>query len=323
MALNPTNLVLQAAPLPATFTGDPNAFFRAMIERCRIMSASGTSFFIISDVEPTSNQGPWLKGGTQWWVWSNVLNKYVPLDVSESETKWYQTGSTVPVVQDPPLWLRTTGGTTVIGPAQGQPVGWYLFNGTSWVGFTELVDGSVTLPKLADAPPGSLITFGQTNKALLLALGQPDKFLKVNSAGTAIEWGDIPATVLAGLLSSQVFGPLSDPGGYNSLTQSITVSMTESRDAFIYAHCCVNPTEGALAKISMTIDGAFADSALIGAVGGGFAYADRFVLLARQQLSIGNHTITVTIPATGGLVIFTDPVFNNNTPAVKFVVNLL
>lgn len=323
MALNPTNLVIQAAQLPATFTGDPNAFFRAMIERMRIMSASGTSFFVISDVEPTSNQGPWLKGGTQWWVWDVNLNKYVPLDISASETQWYQTGSTVPITQDPPLWLRTQSGTTVVGPAPGQPIGWYLFNGTSWVGFTELVDGSVTLPKLADAPPGSLITFAQNNKAALLALGQAKKFLKVNDAGTAPEWGDIPPTVLAGLLSSQVFGPLSDPGGYQPLSQTITVNMTEARDVFVYVYCLFGTlgSPGFSVNVSLTIDGIFVDSTEIG-LGASTAIA-RYTLLGRQQLTAGNHVITVTIPPNGGNCAFQPPATNNNVPSARFVLYLL
>ena len=322
MALNPTNLVLQAAPLPATFVGDPNDFFRAMIERIRIMSASGTQFFVVSDVEPTSNQGPWLKGGTEWWVWDVNLNKYVPLDVSQSETKWYQTGSTIPTTQDPPLWLRTQSGVTVVGPAPGQPIGWYLFNGTSWVGFTELVDGSVTLPKLADAPPGSLITYGINNKAALVAIGTPGQLLQVNAAGTAPEWGNIPPTVIAGLLSSQVFGPLVDPGGWNASTQTITITMTETRDALIFAYCCATITSGALIKVSLTVDGVFQDSALIGDVSAGSAMGTQFVLLARYNLSAGNHTIVASMPATA-FAQFTDPTINNNRQAVKFMVNLL
>lgn len=322
MALSPTNLVIQAAQLPATFVGDPNAFFRAMIERIRIMSASGTSFFVISDVEPASNVGPWLKGGTQWWVYDINLKKYVPLDISASETKWYQVGANVPTTQDPPLWLRTQAGATLPGPAQGQPIGWYLFNGTAWVGFTELLDGEVTLPKLADAPPGSIITFGNTNKAALLALGDADKFLKVNSAGTALEYGDIPATQLAGLLSSQVFGPLTDPGGYNANTQTVTISLSEARECFIFAYCDIGIPNNQFAIATLSVDGIQQDSVRIqdGHLTGGSVDYWQATLMARQSLSAGNHTIAVNIPPAG---LFTPAVDNNGRLPVKFIINLL
>ncbi len=149
MALQATNLVIQASQLPATFAGKPNDLFRAMIERMRIVSPSGTGFFVIGDNEPPNNQGPWLKGGTQWWVWDEDLKRYVPLDVSESETKWYQIGATTPTTSEPPLWLRTTANATEAKPSFGTPVAWYLFDGTTWIQLPVLIeDRSITQAKL-------------------------------------------------------------------------------------------------------------------------------------------------------------------------------
>ena len=82
MSLNPTSLFIQASPLPETFQGSPNDFFTEMIKRMRILSPSGTNFIYIGDTAPTSDVGPWLKNGTQWWVWDPSTKQYAPQDIS-------------------------------------------------------------------------------------------------------------------------------------------------------------------------------------------------------------------------------------------------
>jgi len=153
MSLQNTNLIIQASQLPATFKGKPNDLFRAMVERMRIVSSSGTGFFVISDTEPPNNQGPWLKGGTQWWVFDPDLKRYVPLDISESETRWYQVGNSIPTTTSPPLWLKTTAtvppSSTVAEPTPGTPIAWYLFDGSNWIQLPVLIDDrSITAAKL-------------------------------------------------------------------------------------------------------------------------------------------------------------------------------
>lgn len=126
MALNKTNLVIVAAPLPADFEGTPQEFYESMIERMEIQSPVGTNFFVVGDVEPSSNQGPWLKGGSQWWVFNIVSGRYIPLDISESDVALFSIGETVPATpgtSDPLVWLRTSG---------TRSVGWYTWDGTTW-----------------------------------------------------------------------------------------------------------------------------------------------------------------------------------------------
>lgn len=135
MALQNTNLLIQMAPLPATFKGTPNDWAVEMVRRMRIVSPTGTNFIFIGDVEPTSNVGPWLRGGTQWWVFDNDIKRYVPLDISASETKWFQVGNTTPATSDPPVWLKTTKDQTEADPSIGRPISWYVFDGTNWVPF--------------------------------------------------------------------------------------------------------------------------------------------------------------------------------------------
>lgn len=144
MALKQTNLYIQMAPLPATFKGTPQDFADTMVRRMKILSPNGTNFIFIGDVEPTSNVGPWLRGGTQWWVWDDTIKRYVPLDISQSETKWYWISASVPPSTPPFLWLRTTTDPTDQNPSPGAAIGWYEFDGTTWTPFNSVVRSGPT-----------------------------------------------------------------------------------------------------------------------------------------------------------------------------------
>lgn len=119
-------LAIEMAPLPANFAGTPQQFAEAMVERIRVLFPTGIWTFVISDTEPSSNQGPWLKNGTQWYVWDEDLKQYVPLDISPS----WQIAISETTPDDPertPIWLKYSG-TRVIGM--------YLYLGNQWVGIT-------------------------------------------------------------------------------------------------------------------------------------------------------------------------------------------
>lgn len=150
MALQDTNLLLQVAPLPRDFRGTPQDFLEIIVRHARIVSPSGTNFFFIGDVEPTSNVGPWLRNGTQWFVWNPDINRYVPLDISASETKWFHVGFTTPTSSTPPVWLRTTIDQTTPGVI-GRALGWYVFDGTNWIPFNSIVNSGTT-DQRPDAP---------------------------------------------------------------------------------------------------------------------------------------------------------------------------
>lgn len=81
-----TTLVIAAAPLDPAFTGSPQAFFDALVRRMRIVSPEGWYSVVISDTEPTSNLGLWLRDGTKPYVWSDSDRGYVPADLSDSLT---------------------------------------------------------------------------------------------------------------------------------------------------------------------------------------------------------------------------------------------
>lgn len=137
--LKDTNLIIQMGALPTTFRGTPQELATAMLKRMKIVSPNGTNFIYIGDVEPTSNVGPWLKGGTQWWVWSEDVKRYVPLDISASETKWYFIGAATPSTTTPPVWLQTTKDASEADPTYGNPICWREWNGTAWVPIGEII----------------------------------------------------------------------------------------------------------------------------------------------------------------------------------------
>lgn len=144
MALSNTNLLIQMAQLPPTFRGTPQDLADTMVKRMRIVSPSGTNFIFVGDQEPSSNVGPWLRNGTQWWVFDEATKRYVPLDISESETTWFHIGATTPTTSDPPVWIRTEFTPTTVSPSPGRAFGWYVFDGSVWRPFGDIVNSGTT-----------------------------------------------------------------------------------------------------------------------------------------------------------------------------------
>lgn len=138
MSLQSTNLIVQMAKLPATFEGTPQFLAESMVRRMRIVSPSGTNFIFIGDSEPTSNVGPWLRFGTQWWVFSDELKRYVPLDISASFTTSFWHQASTPSSSNPPVWLRSTLDPTDTNPSRGEPIGWLTWNGSAWVPYNSV-----------------------------------------------------------------------------------------------------------------------------------------------------------------------------------------
>src|SRR5688572_23701011 len=166
MALVNTNLLVQMSPIPLTFKGKPQDFAEEMVRNMKIVSPSGTNFIFVGDVEPTSNVGPWLKGGDRWFVFDPDLKRYVPIDISESETRWFHVGNSTPATSDPSVWLRTTLNASEASPSFGSPIGWYFFDGAAWVPFNSIVLFGPTASR--PASPEAFQQFFDTDISVLI-----------------------------------------------------------------------------------------------------------------------------------------------------------
>jgi hypothetical protein len=139
MPLSDTNLLIQMAPLPATFKNTPQQLAAEMVRRMKIVSPSGTNFIFIGDTEPASNVGPWLRDGTKWWVFDDGIKRYVPLDISDSLTLPFFMGASIPATSDPPVWLKTSHDPTSTDSSFGNPISWYVWNGSQWIPYVGIV----------------------------------------------------------------------------------------------------------------------------------------------------------------------------------------
>jgi len=135
MALQDTNLFLESAPIPATWVGTPDNLREEIFKRVKIKSPAGLQFIYTGDSEPTSNIGPWLKGGTKWYVYDENIKRYVPVDVSDSVSDEIQISESTPASSSPPIWLRTLG---------GKPVELYYWDGALWTPSMSIVQSGTT-----------------------------------------------------------------------------------------------------------------------------------------------------------------------------------
>jgi microcystin-dependent protein len=128
---NPIRINVSLAPLPTNFKGTPQAWAQALVERLTLQTESGFSTFVVTDVLPTTDEGPVFLNGTKVYVWDADQSVYVPLDITDSFTPAFivsEIEPDEPVLEDrePPVWLKIKG-TRLIG--------WYFWMGAElgWV----------------------------------------------------------------------------------------------------------------------------------------------------------------------------------------------
>lgn len=168
MSLKATNLLIQMSPLSSTFRGNPNDLAKEMVRRMKILSPGGANFIYTGDVEPTSNVGPWLKGGTQWYVWDVATKRYVPQDISASFTIPFWIGNSTPSSSTPETWLKTSKDATDLDASHGIPIGWYFWDSVraTWVGISPIVNSGTTAQR--PASPEDLQQYYDTDISVLI-----------------------------------------------------------------------------------------------------------------------------------------------------------
>lgn len=80
MSAQPSFFKITMGQLPENYCpGNPQELADAIASRLMITTESGSSSFVTGSVAPTSNQGPWLKDGLEWWVWDDSIGGYRPI----------------------------------------------------------------------------------------------------------------------------------------------------------------------------------------------------------------------------------------------------
>lgn len=237
MALTPTGDIIQACPLPPTMNGTPQEWFDEYTKRLTIVSATGRGRIVISDSEPTDSQAVWIRG-TEILLFDAGLKRFVPIDISASETKWFWTGSTIPPNSTPPTWLRTSAGATRDTPpdtSYGRALGFYQFDGSVWRPFSDIPNSGTSADRPAN--PLDLEKFWDTTIATEIiwergqwrtVSGQPGDIKATGHTSLAIALQFNPGWALLGagnasLRGRLISGATRDQDGSNPLTTDANV----------------------------------------------------------------------------------------------------
>ncbi len=117
-------LTFRAAPLPEGYKADPETFKNDIVARLYAESTDSIAFFASGTVAPTSNVGPWLKNGTEWYVWDDGTGAYIPQTITQAALRFaVQFGAPDPTVYL--FWIELDAG--------GVPQAVKTYNSGNWV----------------------------------------------------------------------------------------------------------------------------------------------------------------------------------------------
>lgn len=121
---NTLPITIQMSTLPPNASWTPQQFADAIAQRLSLVTQQSFALFVTGSTAPLSNVGPWLKDGTEWWVWSNTAGAYVPQTVTQ-ESLGYFIGAIAPDQNIYQIWIETTAG--------GSPLSVKIYYSGSWV----------------------------------------------------------------------------------------------------------------------------------------------------------------------------------------------
>lgn len=133
--MNPVTFNIVVGAIPENFEGNLQATLELFASRLLISPTVPWSSFVVSGAQPSSNVGPWLKNGTEWYVWSDVLATYIPQVIS-SEALKYSVSVATPDPNKYLLWADLN-----------SPQALKYYNGSAWVDLyaTKFADYSTTV----------------------------------------------------------------------------------------------------------------------------------------------------------------------------------
>lgn len=85
---DPLPVSFEVAAFPPSESYTPQEFADALAERLSLVSQQDFALFVTGSVEPSSDVGPWLKDGIEWWVWDTVNGNYKPIEINQGSLKY-------------------------------------------------------------------------------------------------------------------------------------------------------------------------------------------------------------------------------------------
>lgn len=98
---NQLPVTFRASPLPYNWKGTPSQFLSALVSRLALDSQEQLALINAGASAPTSNVGPWLKNGVEWYVWSDIAGAYVPQTITalaDLDPKPWRGNASAPIV---------------------------------------------------------------------------------------------------------------------------------------------------------------------------------------------------------------------------------
>ena len=117
-------LQIDFGSVPENFNGTPQEFSDFLQENARFFSTLQFALFVTGTTAPTSNVGPWLANGNEWYVWSDGDGEYVPITINQ-ESLGYFIGSATPDQNIYNFWIQTDVG--------GSPLALKIYYSGAWV----------------------------------------------------------------------------------------------------------------------------------------------------------------------------------------------
>jgi len=121
---SPVQFNVSAGTLPPNFTGTPQQFLDAIAGLLLVTPVEDWNSFVVGSAAPTSDVGPWLKNGQEWWVWSSTAGAYVPLILDDLSIRRF-IGETAPLSTEYDVWIQTN--------SSGVPQAVKIYNAGNWV----------------------------------------------------------------------------------------------------------------------------------------------------------------------------------------------
>jgi len=183
----PVPLQCVVGSVPPNWSGDAQALANLLGSILQFYLETGSSTFIIGGSQPTSNQGPWLKDGTTWYVWNDALATYVPATIPQASLRYIISPTAPdPAVYD--LWFQTNAST-------GTPISINHFNAGQWVAFGANWSALVGAPgALLPSVPGFGTTGQRPSPGTIFQVYYDTTLrmpLVINSDGNYVGYGDV------------------------------------------------------------------------------------------------------------------------------------